>query len=158
MKSPAPTQHYDHDFHSLLDKNEVLSTFMLCFPSPDYALAPMRVYVGVSTDFLHCFHRQSPDTFQTRGRKTQNKMMLWGPFLSCFLWVHQSVTTTQMIHLLMGSADFRLGLVPHQFHKHLAANGVKPHCLPVSITQSARAHWHPHGETTLGKTVKADLG
>lgn len=47
MRSPAPTQDYVHDFYSLLDENEVLSTFMLCLPSTDYALAHMRVNVGV---------------------------------------------------------------------------------------------------------------
>lgn len=41
--------------------------------------------------------------------------MLWGPFPSCFLWAHQSVTTAQMLHLLMWSADFWLGSVPHHF-------------------------------------------
>lgn len=41
--------------------------------------------------------------------------MLWGPFPSCFLWAHQSATTAQMLHLLMWSADFWLGSVPHHF-------------------------------------------
>lgn len=83
--------------------------------------------------------------------------MLWGPFPSCFLWVHQSVTTTQMVHLLMWSAGFWLGLVPQPFHKHLAANGVKPLCLPVSVTQTGRAQQHPHGLTALNTPHRLQL-
>lgn len=41
--------------------------------------------------------------------------MFWGPFPSCFLWAHQSLTTVQMLHLMMWSADFWLGSVPHHF-------------------------------------------
>lgn len=62
-----------------------------------------------------------------------------------------------MVHLLKWRADFWLGLVPQPFHKHLAANGVKPQCLPVSITQTGKAQKHPHGVTTLNTPQRLQL-
>lgn len=46
------------------------------FSFPHYVLADTRVYrvggYGFTTDFLHCFHKQSPDALQTRGKETLN--------------------------------------------------------------------------------------
>lgn len=46
------------------------------FSFPRYVLAHMTAYrmggYGFTTDFLRCFHKQSPDALQTRGRETLN--------------------------------------------------------------------------------------
>lgn len=42
-------------------------------------------------------------------------MVLWGSFPSCVLWAYQSVRAAKMFHLLMRTADFWLGSVPHHF-------------------------------------------
>lgn len=57
----------------------------------------------------------------------------------------------------MWRADFWLGLVPQPFHKHLAANGVKPHCPPVSATQTGKAQQHPRGVTALNTPQRLQL-
>lgn len=138
-ESPAPTQYYDHDFPSLLDENEDLSTFILCFPSPHYALVPIRVCGGVCSR-LSALLSQTVSWCLSNQRQRNTELDDALGSLSIMLFMSPSICHNDTNGSFI-NVECRLlaGAGAPPFHKHLAANGVKPHSLPVTITQTGKA-------------------
>lgn len=87
--------------------------------------------------------------------------MLWVPFPSCFLWAYQSVTSAQMLLFINVECRLLAGVSATPFQelqKHLAANGVKPCSLPISIIQIGKAQQQSHGVTALSYSTQTAGG